>query len=102
MSRRRLLSLTELRLPRDEGLCAELRQFDPYNVMGYIALAAVLGSIVVSLVVPYRTYDELLSVSLVLGLLSFLNRPGPLGAAAVVITATHLMVLHALQLIWPV
>lgn len=91
--------MTELRFLRDDKLCAELRRFDPYNVMGYIALAAALSSIFVSLVVPYRSYDDLLSVSLVLGVLSFLNRPGLLGAAAVVITAAHLTALVASQII---
>lgn len=91
-----------MRFLRDEKLSAELRQFDPYNAMGYIALAATLSNIVVSIVVPYRTYDNLLSVSLVLGLLSLLNRRGPLGAAAVAIAVAHLVALYALQIIWPV
>lgn len=101
MNRRLLRDWLDSRFFRDEELTRQLRRIDPHDAMGYFALAATLTNIVVSIVTPYYTYDFLLSLSLLLGILSILNRNGIAGKAALAIMVVHVLAMHALRILWP-
>ena len=90
-----------LQLPalRDEALSVELRQFDPYDIMGYVAFAAALTNMIASISGAYVAYDMLLSVSLVLGLLSFFNWRSLLGKTAPVLVVVHVVGLHVIRIL---
>ncbi|WP_228241571.1 hypothetical protein [Porphyrobacter sp. GA68] len=79
---------------RDEKLSAELHRFDPYDIMGYVAFAAALTNMIGSISGANVAYDMLLSISLVGGLLSYINFHGVLSKAALVLTLLQLVSLQ--------
>lgn len=101
MNRNFLRNFLEFRILRDDDLTQQLRRIDPYDVMGYVAFAASLVNVTTSIVTPYYTHDFLLSLTLLLGTLSILNRNGIAAKAALAIMLVHVLATHALRVVWP-
>lgn len=78
---------------RDERLSAELHRFDPYDIIGYAALTAALANAAASAAGAFAASETLLSISLVGGLLSYVNFHGVLSKAALVLTLLHVLFL---------
>lgn len=86
----------------DEDLTRQLHRLDPYDVMGYLALAATLANIAVSAIMPYYAFDVLISISFIFGVLSILNWGSLVGKLAVGLMICHAVVLHILRVTWPI
>lgn len=86
----------------DKDLTRQLHRLDPHDVMGYLALAATLGNIAVSAIMPYYAFDVLISVSFIFGVLSILNWGSLAGILAVGLMICHVVVLHILRVAWPI
>jgi hypothetical protein len=83
----------------DEELRVELDKIDPHDLCGVISLISTLFNVVWSTFHALYTFDTLISVSFILGLLAILHKNSRFGKVSLVILGIHLAVIAALRLI---
>jgi hypothetical protein len=83
----------------DEELKVELDKIDPRDLCGVISLISTLFNVVWSTFHTLYTFDTLISVSFILGLLAILHKNSRFGKVSLVILGIHLAVIAALRTI---
>ncbi len=84
---------------QDDELQRETQRIDPHDIFGWLSLAATMINIVYSIVVPYYTFDWLISTSLVLGILSIANRNKIIPKISIFLLFLHLSVVAVIRLL---
>lgn len=77
----------------------EIRRLDPRDVCGWVSLASTLINIVYSAFNALYTIDALISISVVLGILSLLNRNRLIPKLSLGLLALHLATVFILRIV---
>jgi len=87
-----------LMLTEDDELKRELDRLDPRGILGWISLAATLFNIVYSAIVPYYTFDFLISTSFLFGVLACMHDKSPIPRVSLVLLGLHLAIVAILRI----
>ncbi|PKB14428.1 hypothetical protein B0I00_2016 [Novosphingobium kunmingense] len=77
----------------------EIRRLDPRDVCGWVSLMSTVVNIVYSVFNALYTIDALISISVVLGILSLLNRNRLIPKLSLGLLALHLTTVFVLRIV---
>lgn len=84
---------------QDEEVRGELERIDPHDLFGFISLGSTIINVVYSLLHNFYTFDVLISISFILGLLSVLHKNSRMGKISIVVLVIHLGAIGLLRLL---
>ena len=81
----------------DADIKRELERLDPRDALSFISLGATLLNIVSSILTPYYTFDVLISISWLGGLLSICHRDSLIARISLITVFAHLGIIALLR-----
>lgn len=81
----------------DEDLKSELKRIDPKDYLGIFSILSTAFNIIYSAIYHYYTFDTLISVSLIFGILSVMHKNGIIAKISLAALFAHLSIIGLLR-----